>query len=87
MKKKLLTSDGVCGAVTRNSLLDYIDQASLKPNTPEQTAFSCPHCGGNKTKVKDGKKVCAYCESEIVSEQVTGESIVILPPLTSLEVN
>lgn len=36
--------------------------------TNKTTAFSCLHCGGNQIKFYKGKRICAFCESEIITQ-------------------
>ena len=48
----------------------YEDTPPEQETPPEvETIFSCPHCGGNQMEFKHGKKVCAFCGSEIVKTQ------------------
>lgn len=57
--------------VLRNGVVDLTDKADEPPVqvTEEDIAFqafSCPHCGGNRTETIKGKVYCAYCGTELV---------------------
>ena len=41
----------------------------------EIKVFSCPYCGGNQLEVRNGKRVCAFCGSELYAATDVPKSI------------
>lgn len=59
-----LSCDYIYGGKTWEAL--GLGEARIAVQTHDKEPFSCPHCGGNQTERRGGKKVCAYCLTELI---------------------
>lgn len=60
----MICSDGIIGKNTFNAIIGKNIKISENP-------WNCPNCGGNQTEIKNGKKICAYCGSELLTKKKT----------------
>ena len=42
------------------------DDVESEVEFKDSDVFECKHCGGTSTEIRCGKRVCAYCGSEII---------------------
>lgn len=78
--------DGLIGDRTFNAILPPSKKEEGEHARMGQV-FKCPNCGGNETELKNGKRICAYCHSEVTGQARDIEDVISVPAITSYEEN
>lgn len=71
--------DGLIGRHTLASVREF------RKVSNEDKVWKCPNCGGNETEFKNGKRICAYCHSEITGRTNDIKDVISVPAITIYE--